>query len=107
MGLLTFLQKESRTLENPSTPLSAPDDWLYGALGAVRSSAGINVNRETVLTYGVFWRCVNLLSDDFAKLPLAPYKILAGGGKQEDRAHPAYRLVEWQSNEIQRLLLWK
>ena len=40
MGLLTFLQKESRTLENPSTPLSAPDDWLYRTAPNVEASEG-------------------------------------------------------------------
>ena len=39
MKLIDWLSRfrpagEERSLENPSTPLSAPDPWLFDALGA-------------------------------------------------------------------------
>src|SRR5579884_716969 len=102
MGLLTTLF--SRSLENPSTPLSAPDDWLFDSLGSFRASSGINVNRETALTLDCYWRCVSLISGDVAKLPLHVYRRKKGGGKVEDEEHPAFRLVHYEfSPEISAL----
>gem|GEM_PF-349941 len=94
MGLLTTLF--SRSLENPSTPLSAPDDWLFDSLGSFRASSGVNVNRETALTYDAYWRCVALISGDVAKLPLCVYER-QGKGKAEAEAHPAYRLLMYEA----------
>jgi HK97 family phage portal protein len=90
MGLLVSLFR--RSLENPSTPLSAPDDWLFDSLGSFRASSGVNVNRETALTLDVFWRCVSLISGDVSRLPLYVYKR-TDAGKEIDEGHPAYPLL--------------
>jgi HK97 family phage portal protein len=95
-----------RSIENPSTPLSAPDDWLYGALGAVRSSAGINVNRETALTYAAVWRATSLLSRDVGKLPFRVYRR-AGAGKDRDTNHPASRLLRRKPNECMTAFIFR
>jgi HK97 family phage portal protein len=97
MPLLTSLFREKRSIENPSTPLSAADDWLYDALGAVRASSGVNVNRETALTYAAWWRGVNLISGDVAKLPVHVYRS-QGGIKYPDTEHPAYFLLRRSPN---------
>jgi HK97 family phage portal protein len=98
MGLLTqIFDRQERSLENPSTPLSAPDDWLYDALGAVRASSGVNVNRETALTYAAWWRGVNLISRDVAKVPAFVYRR-GKIGKKHDYDHPAYYLLRRQPN---------
>jgi HK97 family phage portal protein len=95
MGLLTSLFR--RSLENPSTPLSAPDDWLFDSLGSFRASSGVNVNRETALTYAPYWRCTSLLSGDVAKLPLCVYRV-SDAGKEHDKTHPSYRLLRYQAS---------
>jgi HK97 family phage portal protein len=95
MGLLTSLFR--RSLENPSTPLSAPDDWLFDSLGSFRASSGVNVNRETALTYAPYWRCTSLLSGDVAKLPLCVYRT-SERGKEHAKDHPAYRLLRYQTS---------
>lgn len=99
MAFLTKLLagRSERSLENPSTPLSAPDDWVWDALGAVRASSGINVNRETALTYAAWWRGINLIARDVAKLPLHVYRA-GPEGKQKDTEHPAYYLLRRQPN---------
>ena len=98
MPLLTSLFPASRrSIENPSTPLSSGDDWMYEALGAVKASSGVNVNRETALTYAAWWRGVNLISRDVAKLPVHVYRK-GSEGKQRDTDHPAYYLLRRQPN---------
>jgi len=88
---------EWRSLENPSTPLSAPDDWLYDALGSYRASSGVNVNAQTALSYAAIWRCVNLIAGDAARLPLAPWRGVKRG-RELHTSHPSYRLVRHKPN---------
>jgi HK97 family phage portal protein len=96
MGLLVNLFR--RSLENPSTPLSAPDDWLFDSLGSFRASSGVNVNRETALTLDTYFRCAALISGDAGKLPLLTYKK-TGKGKEIDQDHAAYHLLYEESSE--------
>jgi HK97 family phage portal protein len=97
MGILSTLLGARRSLENPSTSLSDPDDWLWDALGAKGSAAGVRVNRETALGYSPVWRGVNLLSRDVAKLPLLKY-VRQGEGKERDKKHPLFRLLRRRPN---------
>jgi HK97 family phage portal protein len=92
-GLLSGLWK--RSLENPSTPLSAPDDWLFDALGSYRASSGVQVNHQTALTHGPIWRGVSLLSADVAKLPLCVYRRRPDGGKDMATTDARYRLLRY------------
>lgn len=86
------------SLENPSTPLSNPDEWLYEALGARKSASGVRVNRETALTYAAVWRGTNLISRDVGKLPLVIYKR-QGEGKARAPEHAAYNLLRRKPNQ--------
>jgi HK97 family phage portal protein len=92
-----FARSIARSLENPSTPLSDPDDWLYDALGGTPSDSGVRVTTETALTYSPFWRGVNLISRDVAKLGLHVYKRV-GNGKERATDHPAYKLLRYKPN---------
>ena len=99
MGFLTTLKdffSTSRSIENPSTPLSAPDDWLLDLAGGATSS-GVAVTPQTALQYAPVWRAISLISKDVAKLPLVVYRR-AGTGKDKATAHPAYRLLRYQAS---------
>jgi hypothetical protein len=98
MGLLKTISSlwKTRSIENPATPLSAPDDWLLDLAGGTTSS-GINVNPQTAMTYAPVYRAVNLISQDVAKLPLVVYRR-NGEGKDKATAHPAYRVLRYQTS---------
>ena len=93
MGILQTISSlwKSRSIENPATPLSAPDDWLLDLAGGATSS-GVNVNPQTAMRYAPVYRAVNLISQDVAKLPLVVYRR-NGEGKDKATAHPAYRVL--------------
>mgnify|MGYP001580167780 CR=1 FL=1 len=88
-----------RTLENPSTSLSNPDDWLYDALGSSKTSAGIRINSRTCLRYSAFWRGVNLIAASVAKIPCFVYKRIENG-KEQDRTHFAHKLI-WRKPNLE------
>ena len=96
----------NRSIENPTTPLNDPDDWLYDALGSAPSSAGTRVSRHTALTYAAVWRAVNLISSSVAKIPILVYRR-DGKGKVVATDHPAYRLLRRGPNEYMTAFTWK
>lgn len=84
-----------RSLENPSTPLSDPDDWLYEALGAHRSTSGVRVSHRLALTIDWIWKGVNLIGNYMGKTPCVVYRR-DGNGKERATEHPAYRLLRYR-----------
>ena len=100
---------EARSVENPSTPLSAGADWMYDVLGAIKSASGIRVNRKTAFTYSPIWRGINLLARDTAKLPLSVYRLSGDrdDAKEPDKEHPAYYLLRRKPNREQTAHAWK
>lgn len=82
----------TRSLENPSTTLDDPADWLIGALGGGKSSSGVPVSRKSALMISALWRGVNLIATSIAKVPLYVY-IRTADGKVRDKENPAYRLL--------------
>lgn len=94
--------RTARSVENPSTPLSAGADWMYDVFGAVKSASGIRVNRKTIFTYSPVWRAVNLIAGDVAKLPIYVSQVdPSGEGKTRDVRHPAYRPLRRKPNSEQ------
>ncbi len=90
-------KSESRaTPENPRFSLNDPAAWdLF--TGGEAAHSGTKVSPENALTYSPYWRGINLISRDVAKLPLFIYKR-NGEGKDRDTAHPAYRLLRYKPN---------
>jgi len=85
----------ARSLENPSTSLADPAEWLYDALGAGKSASGVNVSQKAALGYSPVWRAVSLISGDVAKLPQFIYRR-EGDGKVRAPEHPAYRMLRYK-----------
>lgn len=96
MGLLDRVEKRA-SIENPSTSLADPDAWLTEALGGGSTEAGIDVNHHNALKLSAVWACVNVLSQDVAKLPLQVYRRLERG-KEPARDHPVYRVLHDRGN---------
>lgn len=91
---------ERRSIENPSTPLDDPADWLYDTLsGGERSSSGIRVTPQTAMSYAAVWRAVSLIASYVAKIPLDTFQRLDDGGKEKARQHPAFRLLRRKPND--------
>jgi HK97 family phage portal protein len=104
--LLTTLFK--RSIENPSTPLSAPDDWLGDALGSFKATSGVRVNRETALTYSAMWRGTTLISRDVGKLPLHVFRRdRERGGRSVAIDHPAYQLLRHKPNDAMTAMVFR
>ena len=62
---------ERRSVENPSTSLADPDQWLIDAWGGT-THATIQVGTNEAMSYSPVNRAVNLIARDVAKLPPFP-----------------------------------
>ncbi len=102
MGLLVRLF-EQRSIENPSVPLSLDD---YGSIIGHKSSSGVNVSRETALTYSAIWRGVNLISRDMGKLNVSIEKR-AEGGWIHDTQHAGYNLLRHKPNDAMTAMVFR
>lgn len=73
---------EKRTsLENPSTPLSYPAEWLLDIFNGGRTDSGIRVSEMTALQVVTVFSCVDIISSSLSSLPLNVYeRILIGKG---------------------------
>lgn len=94
---LTRFRGESRSLENPTVPLSAATlDALWGG----RSSAsGVNVTPETALETTAVLAAVRVIASTVASLPLVVYRR-TGDGKERAPNHPLYRLLHDAPNPV-------
>ena len=94
------------SLENPSTPLSFPDEWLLDIFNGGRTDSGIRVSPMTALQASVVFACVDLIAGALASLPLNTYERLVieqGGFKRHAKSlasdHPVFHLLEVEPNE--------
>lgn len=98
---------EARSLENPSTSLADPANWLVDGISGEQSASGVRVSPSNALGYAPWWRGINLVSSDVAKLPLFVYRRV-GDGKERDPKHQAYNLLRYKSNdELMSAFVWK
>lgn len=56
-------------------------------------------SRNAPMLLSTVYRCVDLISDSIAVLPLKTYEIDADGFKREAKSHPAYYVLDTEPNE--------
>ena len=67
--------------------------WGAPSMGRILSS------RSKPMLLSTVYRCVDLISDSVAVLPLKTYKLDREGFKREHKNHPAYYLLDLEPNE--------
>ena len=67
--------------------------WGGPSMGRILSS------RSKPMLLSTVYRCVDLISDSVAVLPLKTYKLDREGFKREHKNHPAYYLLDLEPNE--------
>ncbi|TDQ39230.1 phage portal protein [Aureibacillus halotolerans] len=86
-------QKRSQTFA-----LNDPHDWFANLFGGRETKSGIKVSKQTAWMHPDVFSCVNVLSDDVAKLPLRVYRKQKGSVEPAPE-HPVNRLLYEKPNE--------
>lgn len=100
-----------RSLENPNLPLNDPATWeeVFGT--SYRAETGESITAEKALMYAPFFRAVNLISGDVAKLPRPVYKRrsdLADDAREKDRGHRLNYILNVAANEYtEAIMFWE
>lgn len=76
------------------------DDFWYQEVGPM-SKSGMLVTPDSAMRVAAVYRCVTLLSQTVAMLPLKVYRSLENGDSEELRRHPLYHLLHTQPNRTQ------
>ena len=80
---------------------------LVSRLEGGNTKAGLAVGPDTALKFSAVWACVQVLSQDVAKLPLIMYRRKPDGGKERATDHPLYWLLHDQPNGWQTSYEWR
>jgi HK97 family phage portal protein len=84
-------------LENPAVPLESPEAAEVWVGNSYDTSSGITVSEQTAIKLSGVFACVNVLSQDVAKLPLQVFRRIEGG-KELATDHAVYRLLHKRPN---------
>ncbi len=100
MGLVREFRS---SIENPSTPLSFPAEWLLDLFNGGRTDSGIRVSEMTALQVSTVFACVQLISSAMGFLDLKVYerKIDQDKGRTTHRVayeHDLFDLLEHEPN---------
>lgn len=102
-------------LEDPNNPLDPDyDDGENSVSGwfgdSSRSDTGLRVTRKAAFGYTPYFRGLSILSNDTGRCPLIVYKRIVksyGEGKEKDKKHPAYKLLNRRPNEEMLSNTWR
>lgn len=102
--VLQWLGVRAASPENPSTPLSSPDRWVYDWQNVAAS--GVVVNERTAMQSSAVFACVSLNAGMVASLPLKIYEDRTQG-RQVARSHPLYYLLHDAPNDAMTSYVWR
>jgi HK97 family phage portal protein len=104
--MLFGLFGESRSLNNPSVPLSdgAAYESTFGS-GAI-SAAGEAVNETTALGVPAVWQAVRCIAGTIAHLPFNLFRTTAKGTEKATR-DPLYRIIHDRANDVHTSFMWR
>ena len=105
--ILDRLFTKRASLENPSTSLSNPDNWLFEAFGAMPAEAGVTVSERNVTQITAFWSAVNTISDTMGELPIKLVKEKKDGTTEKVTGHPSMPLLRLQPNSAMNAMVFK
>jgi HK97 family phage portal protein len=103
---VNWLTKLGMWIAVKSTP-SNPSKWMLELFGG-ESAAGVRVGPESSQASSAVFACVQVRSQDIAKLPLLLYRKRADGkGRDRATAHSLYNLLSAKPNSFQTSFEWR
>ncbi len=105
--ILDRLFEKRASLENPSTSLSDPANWLFEAFGALPSASNVTVTEKNAIQITAFWSAVNTIADTLGELPIRLVKSKRDGTFKIVDRHPSLDLLRLSPNEMMNAIVYK
>ena len=86
---------------------SDPSGWLIDLFGGMVTATGLRVGVREAMTVPAIASCVQVLSEDIAKVPLILYKRTKGGGRERAVNHPLYRMLKERPSAWMTSFMWR
>lgn len=84
-----------------------PAAWFLDLFGSSTSSSGVKVGPETAQQSSAVFACVQVRSQDIAKLPIILYQRMPDGSRRRATEHPLYNLIGARPNSRQTSFEWR
>jgi len=97
MGLFGDAARELRGRTAITSPRN-PAYWLSKLLGGEATASGIRVTPELALKIGAVYASCRNLAEDIGTLPLPVYRHVGDNGRERDRSHPVYDVLNVRGN---------
>ncbi len=97
LGLSFEIRRERR---DQLTSFTNPDEWLFEAMGAMPTFAGVKVSEQTAMRATAVFAAVRIYAEGVASLPLVLYERMKRG-KRRAEEHPMYQLLHDAPNPLQ------
>jgi HK97 family phage portal protein len=104
---LAKLFEQRASLENPSTSLSDPANWLFHAFGAQPTTSNITVTERNATQITAFWSAVNTISDTLGEMPLRLIQNKDDGTQEIVRGHPSLQRLKFSPNPMMSAIVFK
>jgi HK97 family phage portal protein len=95
------------SLENPKTSLRDPASWLIDLWGGGTTVAGENITANKAIGQTAIGKCIRILAEDVASLPLNLFRVNSNGDKELATDHPLYQILQHQANDLHTAFEWK
>lgn len=105
--ILDRIFEQRASLENPSTSLSDPANWLFNAFGAAPSTANIVVTERNATQITAFWSAINTISDTLGELPIRLIKNNDDGTQAVVTGHPSLNRLRMSPNPMMSAVVFK
>ena len=105
--ILDRLLETRASLENPSTSLSDPANWLFQAFGAQPGAAQIVVTDKNATQITAYWSALATISDTLAELPIRLMQVKNNGSSKVVKNHPALPLLTLSPNHMMSGIVYK
>lgn len=105
-----FGYEKRSSLENPSTPLSYPAEWLLDIWNGGRTDSGVRVSEMTALQVSTVLACVNIIGNGVAALPFYVFEKQVRDNRLAKRvahAHPLFDLLHTRPNYEMSSVTWR
>ncbi|MBY4605590.1 phage portal protein [Bacillus spizizenii] len=95
-----------RSNEPETWNLANPPDWIFDMFGGSKTASGERVSESTALIHPDVFSCVNVLSDDIAKLSIHTFKKQQGD-IISSMGHAVAQLLYLKPNQYMTAFTWK
>ncbi|QKJ41714.1 phage portal protein [Bacillus altitudinis] len=86
--------------------MSQVPQWVFDIFGGGKTASGEKVSESTSLKHPDVFSCINVLSDDIAKLSVHMFRRL-GENISGERDHPVFKLLYLKPNQYMTAFTWK